>query len=214
MLVLLRTRRERRIAYRNLIVLGVLFVGALVIPPQMQNAGIGPQRFVSPLVAIRSSSEKRSFWERLERQIKSRRAGFRIYPGSGSDMDAEVQFDTTGDVLRFLPRATAIGFLAPFPNMWFQEGTNGRAARLVTGAETLIIYGLYLPAMFCLWRQRRNLSLWLVFLVAALGMIALGVVVVNAGALYRLRYVFWILIVVLSAEGIAIWRQSRRVELQ
>lgn len=212
LLVLLRMWRERKISYRNLAVLGVLFVAALVIPPQIQNAGIGPPRVASPLVTIGSTSEKRTFWERLGRQVKSRRAAFRIYPGNASDMDTEVQFNNTGDVLRFLPRATAIGFLAPFPNMWFQDGTNGRAARLVTGAETLTMYALYLPAIFCLWRRRRNLSVWLVFLIATLGMIALGVVVVNAGALYRLRYVFWILMIVMAAEGIVLWKQSRKLE--
>ena len=212
LLVLLRMWRERKISYRNLAVLGVLFVAALVIPPQIQNAGIGPPRVASPLVTIGSTSEKRNFWERLGRQVKSRRAAFRIYPGNASDMDTEVQFNNTGDVLRFLPRATAIGFLAPFPNMWFQDGTNGRAARLVTGAETLTMYSLYLPAIFCLWRRRRNLGVWLVFLIATLGMIALGVVVVNAGALYRLRYVFWILMIVMAAEGIVLWKQSRKLE--
>jgi hypothetical protein len=210
LLVLLRMRRERKIAYRNLTVLGLLFIAALVIPPKIQNAGIGPARVVSPLVTIGSTSEKRDFWERLGRQVKSRRAAFRIYSGNTSDMDNEVQFDNTVDVLRFLPRATAIGFLAPFPNMWFQDGTNGRAARLVTGAETLTMYALYLAAMFCLWRQRRNLCVWLVFLVAAIGMIALGVVVVNAGALYRLRYVFWILMVVLASEGIVLWKNEKK----
>jgi hypothetical protein len=214
LLVLLRMRRERKFGYRNLTVLGVLFVVALVIPPQIQNAGFGPPRVAAPLVTIGSTSEKRNFWERLGRQVKSRRAAFRIYPGNASDMDTEVQFDSTGDVLRFLPRATAVGFLAPFPNMWFQDGTNGRAARLVTGAETLAMYALYLLAIFCLWRQRQNLRMWLVFLVATLGMIALGVVVVNAGALYRLRYVFWILMIVLAAQGIAFCGQARRNEPQ
>ncbi len=209
LLLLLRFRRERRIAYANLAVLGMLIAAALVIPPRIQSAGFGPARVASPLVTVGSTSDKQTFWQRLGRQVKSRRAAFRIYPGNASDMDTEVQFDNTGDVLRFLPRATVIGFLAPFPNMWFQEGTNGRAARLITGAETLTMYALYIPAMFCLWRQRRNLSVWLIFLVAAIGMIALGVVVVNAGALYRLRYVFWILIVLLAAEGIVMWRNPQ-----
>ena len=211
LLLLFRFRRERKIAYANLAVLGVLIAAALVIPPRIQSAGFGPARVASPLLTIGSTSDKQTFWQRLGRQVKSRRAAFRIYPGNASDMDTEVQFDNSGDVLRFLPRATVIGFLAPFPNMWFQEGTNGRAARLVTGAETLTMYALYIPAMLCLWRNRRNLSMWLVFLVAAIGMIALGVVVVNAGALYRLRYVFWILIVLLASEGITVWKSEKKL---
>lgn len=209
LLVLGRTR-ARRVRYLNVAILGALVVAALVIPPRIQKTGFGPARFVSPLVTVGSTSEKQTLWERLGRQVKTRRAGFRIYSTNGSDMDTEVQFDSAGDVVRFLPRATVIGFLAPFPTMWFQEGTNGRAARLVTGAETLVMYALYLPAFFCLWQQRRNVGVWLVFLLAAIGMIVLGVVVVNAGALYRIRYVFWILIIVLAAEGIALWKAEKK----
>ena len=206
----LRMTRERRVRYLNVAILGALVVAALVIPPKIQNTGFGPARFVSPIVTVGSTSEKQTLWERLGRQIKTRRAGFRIYSTNGSDMDTEVQFDSVGDVVRFLPRATVIGFLAPFPTMWFQEGTNGRAARLVTGGETLVMYALYLPTIFCLWQQRRNLGAWLVFLLAAIGMIALGVVVVNAGALYRIRYVFWILILLLAAEGIFLMRGEKK----
>jgi hypothetical protein len=44
--------------------------------------------------------------------------------------------------------------------------------------------------------------MWLVFLTATAGLIGLGLVVVNAGALYRLRYVFWIMLIILGAQGI------------
>ena len=43
--------------------------------------------------------------------------------------------------------------------------------------------------------------MWLLFLVATIGMVALGLVVVNAGALFRIRYVFWMLLIVLAVEG-------------
>src|SRR6185436_14784369 len=84
--------------------------------------------------------------------------------------------------------------------MWIQRGTFGRAGRLLSGAETLAMYFLYLAAFVCVWRNRRQLELWLLFLVATIGTIALGLVVVNAGALYRLRYVFWIMFIIMAAE--------------
>jgi hypothetical protein len=52
-------------------------------------------------------------------------------------------------------------------------------------------------------RERRRFSVWLLWLVAAMGMISLGLVVVNVGALYRLRYVFLILLIILASEGAA-----------
>jgi hypothetical protein len=42
--------------------------------------------------------------------------------------------------------------------------------------------------------------MWLLFLVATMGMLALGLVVVNAGALFRLRYACWMLMIVLAAD--------------
>jgi hypothetical protein len=44
--------------------------------------------------------------------------------------------------------------------------------------------------------------MWLLFLVATIGMLALGLVVVNAGALFRLRYAFWMMVVVLAVKGL------------
>jgi hypothetical protein len=45
--------------------------------------------------------------------------------------------------------------------------------------------------------------MWLLFLVATIGMLALGLVVVNAGALFRLRYVFWMLMIIIASRGFA-----------
>jgi hypothetical protein len=87
--------------------------------------------------------------------------------------------------------------------MWFQRGTFGLAGRLLSGAETLAMYFVYLAAFACVWRNRRQIELWLLFLVASIGTIALGLVVVNAGALYRLRYVFWIMFIILAAQIIS-----------
>ena len=114
-----------------------------------------------------------------------------------------MRFAGIGDMLRFLPRAAVIGFFAPFPNMWMQAGSFGFAGRLLSGLETLAMYFLYLAVGFCLWRERRNTRMWLLFLVAAVGLIALGLVVVNAGALYRIRYVFWIMLIVIAVEGLS-----------
>jgi hypothetical protein len=44
--------------------------------------------------------------------------------------------------------------------------------------------------------------MWFVFLIAAVGLLALGLVVVNAGALFRIRYVFWMMLIILSSRGL------------
>lgn len=133
-----------------------------------------------------------------------RRRFIEMYPNSGSNIDSDVQINDTHDLLRYLPRAAAIGFFAPFPNMWLAQGKQvGSAGRLLGGLESLSMYAVEALALLGLWRGRRRLSAWFLLAVAATGMIALGLVVVNIGTLYRLRYVFLILLIIFAAEGAA-----------
>ena len=78
-----------------------------------------------------------------------------------------------------------------------------------------VIEGLALIGLWRSGRGRRRWSVWFLGLVAAMGMISLGLVVVNVGALYRLRYEFLILMIVLATEGAAqilAWYQRKRLD--
>lgn len=141
------------------------------------------------------------------------------YPNSGSNIDQDVEFKTTADIILYLPRAAAIGFLAPFPNMWFVAGAQtGLGGRLLSGMETLLMYAIEMLAIFALWRRRRSWSAWLLVLVAGVGVIALSLVVTNIAALYRLRYVFWMLLIILGAEGLmqtySMWVKREKLKLE
>jgi len=125
-----------------------------------------------------------------------------MYPNAGSNVDSSVELTNIAEVIRYLPRAAVIGFFAPFPNMWFAHGREvGSAGRRLGGIETLGMYTIEGLAIVGLWRQRRRLSVWLLVSIAATGLMSLGLVVVNVGALYRLRYVFLILIIIVAARG-------------
>jgi hypothetical protein len=127
-----------------------------------------------------------------------------MYPESSSNIDAGVKMSSNVDLIRYLPRAITIGLFAPFPNMWFETGTSvGAFGRMLSGLETLLMYSIEALALVGLWRGRRRLAVWLLFSIAAMGTIALGLVVLNIGTLYRLRYVFLILLVVIAAGGFA-----------
>lgn len=54
------------------------------------------------------------------------------------------------------------------------------------------------------------MSAWLLALSCAAGTTALGLVMPNVGTLYRLRYAFWMLLVVLAAGGAARFISARR----
>ena len=134
-----------------------------------------------------------------------------LYPNASSNIDAAVRFESAADIVSYIPRALAIGLFAPFPSMWFRAGDSvGVVGRMLSGVETLIMYVCEFFALICVWRMRRNLAVWLLVLIVLAGVTALGLVVINVGALYRMRYIFWILLILLGAEGLV---QIRRAGL-
>lgn len=134
-------------------------------------------------------------------------------PESGSAVDLDVEVNSLKDLVLYLPRAAQIGLWAPFPNTWLGAGTRvGSAGRLLSGAETLIIYLCQLLALITIWREPRRLSSWLLLLITIFGVTALGLVVSNVGTLYRFRYLFWILLIILAVKGLenvlARWKEG------
>ena len=203
-LLFARIVHRDRLIIGNSIALLVISAAVLLVPARLESTSLpGVRPPVTPL-AIPATAEpapRGGVFVRVQRQLFARRAGFRSYTSQASNIDRDVQFHSTGDIARFVPRALVIGFFAPFPKMWLEAGSYGRIGRLLSGAETLAMYFLYLAAGVSLWQERRNLRMWFVFLIAAAGMLGLGLVVVNAGALYRIRYVFWMLLIVIASRG-------------
>lgn len=150
--------------------------------------------------------------EKIAYRIGSARYDFNVsYPESGSSIDRGVELNNFKDVIFYLPRAFAVGFWSPFPSAWLSAGRQvGRAGRLLSGAETLFIYLCQLLALVAVWRAPRSLANWLLLSIAALGMLALGMIVSNVGTLYRFRYLFWIMLIILAAKGfdsiLKMWR--------
>lgn len=199
---LIRQIRERRFELVNAGALAltiVLVVAAGKFLPQDGTPQAIPQTVVTPVIQPMS----KTVWGRIGAPIATSRLKFILmYPDAGSNIDADVQFTSTTQIVRYLPRAALIGFFAPFPNMWLAPGKRtGSAARVLTGIETLMIYLLEGLALYGAWRNRRKLAAWLLLLVSAVGMLALGLVVINVGALYRIRYLFLVLVIILAADA-------------
>ncbi|HEX8096789.1 MAG TPA: hypothetical protein VF507_02080 [Pyrinomonadaceae bacterium] len=197
-LFVVRTLRERRPAAGNVLCVSVLLLVAWAVPQVAAKlAGV-------PGVRPGVSAEQRSLpaWaviaKRRQQFIKESTESNAL-----SNIDTEVEFQNAGDVLRHVPRAAVVGFFAPFPRMWFDTGGFvGRSGRLLAGAETFLTYVIELLVVAALVKRRNSLSAWLLFLTAAAGVTALGMVVINVGTLYRMRYTFWVMLVVLGAEGL------------
>jgi hypothetical protein len=205
-LFVIRTLREKKLLAGNLA--GIALLGAVtsfVLPiPGFIQREFG----VSVGVQIRDADLP--LWFR----IANRRQGFISDSSgqSGSTIDSEIAFASEGDVVRYIPRAVEIGSFAPFPKMWFSAGHNvGLIGRLLSGFETTLTYAIELLAAIFVWRNRRSLHVWLLVIAAVLGILALGLVVVNVGTLYRMRYSYWVLLVILSSGGLfeIVWSRIR-----
>ena len=161
-------------------------------------------RWINAPDSTRGSVEGRhAVGDRLARRISSNRSRFAAsYSESGSLLDAQVEFRNAGDLVKYIPRALEIGMWAPFPSMWFSAGRRvGNVGKIISGLETLAIYLLQLFAALALIRQPRRLALWFMLAIVVCGVTALAFLVPNAGAIYRFRYVFWILLVVAAMSG-------------
>ncbi len=207
-LLLIQLIRERRLWISNAVTAVALIAAMWVIPQGDQLFQFTEKRqdeADSGDVSIGQQVVEMSLWDRIsarrEKFIAVRNdEGYR----AGSDIDTDKHFSNRSDVFGDLPRATLIGLFAPFPNMWFAQGLLvGRTGRLLSGAEMLLTYVLITLAVIGVWRRRTQLSLWLLASTAILGVTALGLIVTNIGSLYRLRYPFWILIVILGSGGAA-----------
>jgi len=199
-LFFLRAAFRKRFLYANaasILVALILAIGVpiLVFSQQSALAG-GIASSAAPITEFPSE-----MWEKGGSHILLLRQRFLdMYPDAGSNIDAQY---LPASVSSYLLRATAVGFFAPFPRMWLEAGHEaGRAGRLLAGVETFLMYVVQGLAAYALFREPRKISGWLLVLVAASGMIPLGFVVANIGALYRMRYVFWMLLVVLGARGL------------
>ena len=203
----LRCIRERRILIGN-IVFAAILVAAMLITPRLQwlfhdqthvtNPGIVFPEYVQSLPVPDQIARRRGAFD-----LGLDKNGNTVKSDDGSRIDAEVKFQSTGDIIKHLPRAVVVGFFAPFPNMWLSAGKQvGSGGRLLSGFESLLTYVIECVALFGLWYRRKQLAAWLAFLTVLFGATALGLVVTNIGALYRLRYPFWALMVVFGAAGV------------
>lgn len=200
-LLVLRQLYERRVLAGNLLGIVLMMILLPIIPRVLP-------RFISAAVQLRQSVEPAQaqpggLSTQLSLRIRVIRSRYvSAYKTAGSNIDSDVGFSSTRDIVRYLPRAAAIGLFAPFPNMWFVGGVEtGRAGRLLAGFETAAIYLFEVLAVVGLWKRRRQLSTWLLVLACTISSTALGLVVANVSIIYRLRYAFFMLIIILGSDG-------------
>jgi hypothetical protein len=204
-----RTIRRKQLFKASLVYAMLTIAAFLIIPSfqpyfhNQQELGLGFERLIE---------NEREQTLPLEDQISRRRDAFNYAYNSegclvvvedGSRLDGNVRLDSIGAIIRQVPRALEVGLFAPFPNMWLKAGKQvGYSGRVMAGLETTLIYVIESLGLVGLWQQRRNLAACLLAMMIGVGAVALGLVVINIGAMYRLRYPFWVLMAILAAGGV------------
>jgi hypothetical protein len=210
--------RARRLDLQTSVAVLLLCVAVFLLPKVMSGGRV-VDRYEQALArnpALQATPNNGLPWSKLATQIGWARHVFIVgYPGSGSNLDSHVELQTAGDIVRYLPRALQLGLLAPFPSMWFAPGAKvGLSGRLIIGAEMLALYGMLFLSVITVVRERRRLLVWFLFAMSVLACTILALVVVNAGALYRLRYPYFIPIIFLSLCELERLITNRRLLLQ
>jgi hypothetical protein len=121
----------------------------------------------------------------------------------GSTLDRNRMPESVGDVVAYLPRLVAIGFLAPFPAQWFAEGSfeSTSMMRRAVGVEMMLVYVAWVGLGLSVWRWRARLELWLVLAYAGGMTLVHAFVIPNVGSLHRARYGFLMVLVALGIAG-------------
>jgi len=195
LLLLLKFVVTRKVLGINLLTLALLTVLSIAMP--RPSNGIVGQPLSTAAGAGTATPAPRPIWQR----VAAARKKFVLFNGgAGSIIDETILFNSASDIIRYVPRALEIGYFAPFPTLWLTEGGKvGSLGRIASGFEMIFTYLFEALACFFLWRTRKRFSSWLLVLATVFGMLAVGLVVTNVGTLYRVRYPFWILIVIMAA---------------
>jgi hypothetical protein len=212
-LVLWRVPQARMYALLAFIVIGGFYV--YQYPPKFTQIRQKEKRAVTSTDSTHADEPKtgnlRLFanrvtdWARYQvvRLSNARNNWIYKYPNAGTNIDTDVHFRSLKDILTYVPRAAMIGFLAPFPTQWFGTArTAGRASRLVAGLEMIVWYVLLLGFVYflCTGPVAWQIRIWMLTYTVTLVLLT-SLVVSNIGALYRLRYVYFLPILIGGLEG-------------
>jgi putative peptidoglycan lipid II flippase len=120
-----------------------------------------------------------------------------LLQGAASIYDKDRLPAKATEVLSFIPRALQIATFAPFPSRWLE---NLNVTRLVSVGEMLIWY-LIAPGVLLLFYYRSSPPLLAVATLAIVMLTIYGVGLANVGTLYRIRYPYLFLLILLGLIG-------------
>ena len=116
---------------------------------------------------------------------------------AGSGIDQLRTPSTALDVLEYMPRALFIGLFAPFPDSWSQRVSITR----LTGAIETAVWYCFFPGLLILGYRKPSQPLLAGVVFCCLIIMLLVYVQPNIGTLYRMRFGFWMFLLLGGAIG-------------
>jgi len=134
---------------------------------------------------------------------KNRKQFVRTWAHGGSSIDLNVTFRNASDMIAYVPRSIQIGFLAPFPDMWFSKSKkdSGTAMRIISGFEMTFAYSCLLGLPLFVWGKRRQPVAWVAAFVCTVMLVIYAMIIPNIGSLYRFRYPYFMPLVCFGLAG-------------
>jgi len=216
--VLLRTRH----AWAHVLLAFSLLVGVYALEQERRAVFKSPRAApLSEMIGLKThanpeeeqQSVSSSLWRHFFTVAHSRDFYNFGYAGAGSNIDSEIRFKEPADVVRYIPRALQVGFFAPFPGHWVEQSkTAGRFSRILAGIEMTGWYTLMLGFAYFLISGKPALEIRVWLSLFCVGMVLLtSLVVTNIGALMRMRFVYFLPIIIGGMEGWArliLWKKG------
>ncbi len=132
------------------------------------------------------------------------RAGLIVYGvrlKAKSMIDEDIMPHNVLETLAYLPRALQVSLFAPFPSTWL---ANISMTRLVAVGE-MFVYYLCLPGIIMLLYYNRKPAVWMVIYFACFFLLIYGFTQANLGTLYRYRYAYQLVLLMLGVLGWCTW---------
>ncbi|MFM2204193.1 MAG: hypothetical protein RLZZ605_1157 [Bacteroidota bacterium] len=120
---------------------------------------------------------------------------------ANSMIDVEIKPANAIETFQYIPRAFQVSLLAPFPNAWFKSDN---IVSLVSALEMIIFYITFFGLLFFIPLRIFNYKILLCLIFACLPLVVFGISSPNIGTLYRIRYTFEMMLLMLGNCGWAI----------
>lgn len=112
-------------------------------------------------------------------------------------IDPDIAPRNVSEVAGYLPRALQVAILAPFPTSWL---ANISISRMVASCE-MFIYYLCVPGILLLLWYNRSPAVILSLYFSSFFLLVQGFTIANLGTLYRLRYGFLFILLLMGVLG-------------